>query len=251
MGFIITIFNEALYKPLFNGLVLIYNVLPIQDFGIAIIIFTLIVRFVMYPLSKKSIQSQKALTKLQPQIKEIQAKYKKEKDKQAQELMKLYKENKVNPMSGCLPLLIQFPVFIALYRVFYDGFKPETLDNLYGAVARPEALNPIFLGVLDLSEASIVMAVLAGIFMFVQSKMMLAQTKSSKKKSMKIGGVDFSAMMGKQMTYVLPVFMVFLFSSLPAALALYLIVTTLFGIVQQHFTKLEKNKEPNRQAEAA
>jgi len=244
MGLIINIFNEALYKPLFNGLVLIYNLLPITDFGIAIIIFTVIVRFILYPLSKKSIQSQKALTKLQPQIKEIQAKFKKDKEQQATALMKLYKENKVNPMSGCLPLLIQFPVFIALYRVFYDGFKPEALDNLYGFVARPDALNPMFLGILDLSMPSIIMAVLAGIFMFIQAKMTITTNKGKSKKSSKVGGIDFSAMMGQQMTYIMPVFMVFLFSTLPAALALYLIVTTIFGIVQQHFTKVEKPRDP-------
>lgn len=237
MGFLGSIFNTVLYQPLFNGLVLLYGLLPGHDFGVAIIVLTIIIKLILYPLSKKAIQSQKALAKLQPQIKEVQQKYK-DKSQQGQAMIELYKKHKINPMSGCLPLLIQIPVFFAMYRVFMSGLEPEKLNGLYSFVTRPENFNPFFLGLVNLSQPSVIMAVIAGILMFVQSKMTTSQMKSQSKKGLKIGGLDFSTMMGQQMTYVMPVIMVFLFSTLPAALALYLIVITLFGIIQQHFTRV-------------
>src|SRR4030042_4633723 len=113
MSFIILVFNEILYRPLFNGLIFLYNSIPYHDFGVAIILLTLIIRFVLYPLNQKAMRSQKALNELQPQIKEIQTKHKNDRAKQSQSLMDLYKANNINPASGCLPILIQLPVLIA------------------------------------------------------------------------------------------------------------------------------------------
>jgi YidC/Oxa1 family membrane protein insertase len=236
MDLFIAIFNELLYRPLFNGLVWLYNVLPGHDLGVAIIILTVIIRLILYPLSKKAIKSQKALAELQPQIKEIQKKYK-DRQEQAKVMMELYQKYKINPMSGCLPILIQLPILIALYRVFFTGFDPEKLDTLYSFIARPEALNPIFLGLIDLSQRSIVLALLAGFLMFIQAKMTIPKGQLSSGKGLKIGGLDFSSIIGQQMTYFMPLMTVFIACSLPAGLSLYWVVITLFGIIQQHFTK--------------
>ena len=110
------IFNQFLYQPLFNVLIFFYNVIPGHDLGVAIILVTLLIRVVLFPLSKKGIKSRKALEELQPKIKEIQNKHK-DKEERARQMMTFYKENKVNPASGCLPLLVQLPIFIALYWV--------------------------------------------------------------------------------------------------------------------------------------
>jgi len=241
MNIISLIYKKVLYEPLFNGLVFLYNLVPGHDFGVAIIILTLIIKFILYPLSKKSIQSQKALQQLQPQIKQIQQNIK-EKDKQAQAMIELYQKYRINPMSGCLPLLIQIPVFIALYSVFRTGLDPEKLNGLYSFVVRPENFNPMFLGLIDLSQKNIYLAVIAGFLMFVQSKMTLSQPKISSGKSQP-GQIDFSKMMGQQMTYIMPVFMTFFFATLPAALSLYLTVMTLFGIGQQYYTNIEGKKQ--------
>lgn len=240
MELIITIFNEILYRPLFNGLIFLYNVIPGQDLGVAIIALTVLIRLLLYPLSKKSIQSQKAMSKLQPAIQEIKKKYK-DKQEQAKATMDLYQKNKINPMSGCLPILIQFPILLALFRVFYTGLNPEKLDALYGFIQRPDILNLNFLGLIDLSERSIFLAVLAGIFMFIQSKMMLPAKKAQAAKGPKIAGLDFSQIMGQQMTYFMPLITVFFALGFPAALPLYWIIITLFGIAQQHFTKTAIN----------
>ncbi|MFH1461175.1 MAG: YidC/Oxa1 family membrane protein insertase [Patescibacteria group bacterium] len=236
MDIIISVFNEVLYRPLFNALIWLYNIIPGQDLGIAIIVLTILIRFILYPLSRKSIQSQKAISKLQPQIKEIQKKYK-NKEEQARQMMALYRKYKVNPMSGCLPILIQLPILIALYRVFFTGLDPERLNGLYSFINQPESLNFVFLGIVDLSQRSVVLALMAGLFQFIQSRMIIPKLKQ--RQGAKTGGLDFSSMMSQQMLYFMPLITVFIAWNLPAALPLYWIVITLFGIIQQYFTRTE------------
>lgn len=235
MELIVNIFDQVLYLPLLNALVWIYNIIPYHDLGIAIILLTVLIRFAFYPLSKKAIQSQKSMAKLQPKIKEIQKKFK-NKEEQAKQMMLLYKEHKINPAAGCLPILVQFPVLIALYRVFFTGLTLENMNNLYSFVQKPEMLNFMFLGLIDLSQRSLILAFLAGFLQFIQSKMIIPQTSAQQKS----GSLDFASLMGKQMTYFMPLITVFIAISLPAALPLYWIVITIFGIIQQHLTKTKK-----------
>jgi len=227
MEFIITIFNESLARPLFNLLVWVYNVVPGSDFGIAIILVTLLLRVLLYPLSDKALRSQKALQELQPKIKELQKKFK-DKQEQSRAMMEFYKEHKVNPFSGCLPLLIQLPLLIALYRVFLTGLNPESLDSLYPFIYNPGVLNPVFLGIVNLAEPSHVLAVLAGLAQFAQSKVTFQGSAMA-------SGSDFSKIMSKQMIYMMPLFMIFIAWNLPAGLALYWVVTMLFSMGQQMY----------------
>jgi len=235
MNLIGVIFNEAFYRPLFNGLIFLYNAIPYHDFVLAIILLTIIIRLILYPLNQKAIKSQKALNDLQPQIKEIQAKYKSDRAKQSTELMALYRQKGINPASGCLPLLIQLPVLFALYRVFWNGLKPESLNSLYSFISRPDLINPWFLSLIDLSKSNWLMAFLAGALTFVQSKMMApSQSKNN-------AAGDFTAMFSRQMVYFMPIMTVVIAWKLPAGLALYWIVITLFGIVQQYLITRKKN----------
>ena len=229
-GFLINIFDVLLYNPLFNLLVLIYNYLPGHDFGLAIIILTIIIRFVIYPISVKALNSQKALQRLQPQLQEIQKKYKDDKEKQAKATMGLYKKEKINPFSGLFLALIQLPILIALYRVFWNGLKPEELSNLYSFVANPIHFNAMFLNVMDLSKPNLAFAILAGILQFFQTKMLMPEIKKGEVKSN-----DISAIMQKQMVYFFPFITVIILLKLPSALGLYLIVSGIFSIVQQYF----------------
>ena len=243
MEIIISVFNTFLYRPLFNALILLYQYLPGRDFGIAVIVLTLLIRFILYPLMAKSIKSQKALSELQPKIQEIQQKYKDDKERQAREMMEFYKKEKINPMGGCLPLLIQLPILIALYRVFWGGLQPESINSLYPFVADPGAINPFFLGLIDLSQASLVLAVLAGISQFFQSKMM---TPKMKKSSGSDKASQFSEMMQKQMLYFFPIFTVFILWRMPAAVGLYWLVTALFSIVQQKLIYKKNYVQPGQ-----
>ena len=238
MGFIISIFNTFLYQPLFNALIILYEYLPGHDFGIAVIVLTILIKFLFYPLGKKAIASQKALSELQPKVKEIQEKYKDNKEKQAKEVMALYKREKISPFSGFLLLLVQLPVLLALYRVFWQGLNPEQMALLYSFMPSIETINPTFLGIMNLSQPNLILAVLAGISQFFQVKMMSISKSKGKEKSGPAKSLtnkpDFSKMMQTQMQYFLPIFTLLILFRLPAAIGLYWLVTTLFTIIQQY-----------------
>jgi YidC/Oxa1 family membrane protein insertase len=239
MNLLISAFNLILYQPLFNALVLLYLYLPGHDFGLAIIVLTILIRLLLYPLGIQAIRSQRVLQELQPKIKEIQERYKREPEKQGRAMMELYQKEKINPFSGCLPSLIQLPILIALYRVFWNGFQPEQMINLYSFVPQPGEINPTFFGMINLSQPSFVLAILAGISQFVQTKMLTPRqqvgggqiTKGKERIS------QFSGMFQKQMLYFFPIFTVFILLKLPSAIGLYWFVTTLFSIIQQYYVQ--------------
>ena len=234
-GFLANIFNVFLYQPLFNSLVLIYNYLPGHDFGIAIIILTLIIRVIMYPLSVKALNSQRALQKLQPKIQEIQKKYKDDKEKQGMETLELYRKEKINPFSGLFLALVQLPILIALYNVFWNGLNTKELVKLYPFVANPINIDAMFLGLMDLSKPNMLFAVLASILQFFQTKMLIPKPVAGQKTN------DISMMMQKQMIYFFPFVTVIILLKLPSALALYWIVSGIFSIIQQYFLLKENN----------
>ncbi len=241
MQIFFVLYQELLYKPIFNLLVFFYNAIPGNDFGIAIILITLLIRFVFYPLTHKVLKSQKKLSLLQPKIKEIQEKYKDNREKQTKEIFNLYKEHNVNPFSGCLSILVQLPILIALYQVFLKGFDPSSLDNLYGFVRNPGLIDPIFLGIVDLSKRSILFALLTGVAQFIQSKLSFAHQEKHLDGGALSAKLDISAMMGKQMMYFFPVFTVFITWNLPAGVVLYWLITTIFSVFQQlHVNRLHK-----------
>lgn len=235
------IFNEILYKPIFNFLIFIYNVLPGGDFGVAIIVLTLLVRILFMPLSIKALRSQKSMTRLQPKLKEIQEKFKNDKAAQAQATMALYKEFKVNPLAGCLPLLVQLPVLFALYRAFINVFKPESLDILYSFISNPGVIQNISFGLIDLAKSSPVLAILAGIFQFGHSKISFG-----KKDKCPMDNTGMGAM-GRQMLYFFPIMIIIIGWRLPAGLVLYWAVTTLFSFAEQIFVNRPDTSTPIRQ----
>ncbi|MEK7452797.1 MAG: YidC/Oxa1 family membrane protein insertase [Patescibacteria group bacterium] len=239
-------FHEILFKPLFNILIFLYETVAFFDLGLAIIILTIIIRFALYPLSQKAIRSQKEMFAIQPEIKAIQEKYKDKKEEQVKMVMALYKEKKVNPFSGCLPILVQLPILIALYWVFMSGFDSENLNNLYSFIKNPGEINYTFLGFINISEKNFYIALIAGIFQFYQSKMVLKQQLKARigiKNKSKNPMDDISISISKQMTYVMPVMTVIIASSLHAGLALYWITTTLFSIFQQWYVFSKKEEK--------
>ena len=235
MELFINAFNTILYHPLFNSLVLLYQYLPGRDFGVAVIVLTVIIRIILYPLMLQSIKAQKVMSELQPKIQEIQRKFKDDKEKQTKEMMAFYQKEKINPFGGCLPLLIQLPILIALYQVFWKGLQSEQMVYLYSFVPNPGTINPTFLGLINLAEPSLGLAVLAGISQFFQTKMLTPlQSKLGAGQAPKTKTPDFSQMMQKQMLYFFPIFTVFILWKLPAAIGIYWLVTALFSIFQQY-----------------
>lgn len=227
------LFNLILYQPLFNALVLLYNYLPGHDFGIAVIVLTLLIKLIFYPLGTQAIRAQKALSELQPKIQEIQAKHKNDKEKQAQATMALYQKEKINPFSGCLPVLIQLPILWALYWVFWKGFQVEEMKYLYSFVSNPGIINPNFLGMINLSQPNIYLAMIAGVLQFIQTKTITPKIQKQNPQSKEMMA-QMGQLMQKQMLYFFPVFTVLILWKMPSALGLYWVTTIIFSIIQQY-----------------
>lgn len=236
------LFNTILYEPIFNLFIGLYNLIP--DVGVVIIILTVLIKLALYPQTKKSIEAQKSLSELQPKMQEIKEKYKDDQQKVAMETMELYKQNKVNPLGSCLPLLVQLPVFLALYWVLRDGLTGEGFDSLYSFVSRPESVDPMFLGIVDLSKPELLLGIAAAGAQYFQAKMFV---KKRAPKDAGEGGKDedMAAMMNKQMTYMMPMITLFISLSLPGGLMLYWFFSTLITLLQQKFIfKKDEDKGP-------
>ncbi len=230
-------YNIVLYKPLFNAVIFLYNILPGQDFGLAIIALTVIMRLVFFPLTVKTVRSQRALGRINPKMKEIKERFKSDAQAQSAAIMKLYKENNINPLSGCLPLLIQLPILIALYQAFGAGFKLENLELLYGFVKNPGSINAVSFGFLDITKNSPVLTIIAGASQFFQLKQnssLMGQVGGVAGES---GGQREIQAMNKQMLYFFPVMIIIIGWNLPAGLLLYWLVTTAFSIGEQAYIK--------------
>lgn len=235
MNIISLIFNAIFYQPMLNFLVWIY--ILIGNFGISVILLTLIVRMAINPLNGKALQSQKAMAEMQPKLQEVQNRYKDDKEKQAQALLELYRKEKFNPFSGMLFLLIQIPVIYALYFVFRSGIAIDG-NMIYSFVSLPAQINPYFLGI-DLSKPNIYLALLTAAAQFFQAK--TAIPPSPKKEGQKGQMAEMSNMMMKQMMFFAPLLTFFVLFNLPAALGLYWLVTTVFSIIQQYYVFKKKN----------
>ena len=219
------IYTEILLRPVFNSLAFLYNVIPGQDLGVTIIVLTLVIKIVLFPLNRKAIISQKALQTIQPKVEELKEKHKDNKEKLGSAMMELYKREKINPFSSCFPILLQLPILIAVFQVFRSGLGGSDLTNLlYPWVANPGEFNILAFGFLDLAKRSIPLAVLAGAAQFWQTKMLMGKREQK-------GGM--ASAMNKQMLYMMPIFTVVIGSSFPAGLTLYWFTTTLLSGLQQ------------------
>lgn len=231
-------FDLLVYNPIYNVLILLYNTVPGKDFGIAIILTTIVLKLVLLPLSRQQIESQKKMQELQPKIKALQHKYKDDKEKQTRAVMEFYKENKVNPVAGCLPLIIQLTFLIAIYRVLINvseaGLRVQG-GNLYSFVTDPGQINHLFLAFIDLTHPNYVFAVLAAAAQYYQTKIMISRQPKTEKKDGDSDEPDFAQIMTKQMLVIGPLLTLFIGFTFPAGLSLYWLVSTVFMIAQQEY----------------
>ena len=246
------LFNTFFTEPILNGIVLLYNVLPGNDFGIAIVVLTIIIRALLIPMAKKGIQSQRSLQKIQPEVKKIRKKYKEDPQKMTQKTLELYKREDIHPMSGFVPLLVQIPVIFGLFRAIMTLFprNGDMVDmgllheELYSFVTFPEVFESagLFGSIPDLAGQSIILAVLAGIGQLIQSRLAFKKQGNSDKKE-----EGMQNAMRVQMQYIFPVITVFIAASLPAALALYWFTATVFAAGQQAvFLRHEEQEESSK-----
>jgi YidC/Oxa1 family membrane protein insertase len=221
------LFNLIIYQPVLNVTLFLYGTIGFGDLGIAIIAMTALIRALLAPLSLKMARSQRAMAQLAPELELIKQKYPGNTQEQSTAIMALYKEKGVNPLAGCLPLLLQLPILIGVYRVFLNIFKPEALQQLYSFVPHPGTINHLMLGVLDISKSNAILAIGAGVAQFFQAKIATANQPQSPQ----------TAAMNKQMIYLLPVMIVVISWNLPAGLALYWVATSLWSIGEQLYLR--------------
>ncbi len=250
MSLISSFFNIFLYQPLMNILVLFYQIIPGHDFGIAIILLTLLIRLLLYPVSAKGVKSQKIINEIQPEIKEIQEKYKDQKEIQVKKILEIYKKAKISPFSAIAPLIIQLPVLIALYRVLWGVQTTEALSHLYSFIPTPTEIVPLFLKKIDLAHIGFIqdingdsrflignLLIILGavIAQFIQMKMVLSKKPKIKNIKKNSQNQEIAEKMQKQMVYFFPFFTLFILMKLPLAIGLYWLVSTLFSVIQQYF----------------
>ncbi|MEX2055236.1 MAG: YidC/Oxa1 family membrane protein insertase [Candidatus Andersenbacteria bacterium] len=232
------VYHEVLFQPLFNLLVGITNFLPTHNLGIAIILVTLLTRLLLLPSSlhhAKQLQAnQSKMADIKKDLKKVQDQFKDDKVKRAEATMALYKKAGINPASGCLPLLIQLPILIALYRVFLIGIGPSTYHYLYSFVQAPMSISTTLLGI-DLANPSLLLGVLAGIAQFSQMRWFSPTPAASP--GLNDSSEQMMASMQRNMMYIFPVMTIFIALQLPAALALYWVVSTIFAVAQQLIIK--------------
>lgn len=231
------IYTEIFYRPLFNALVFLTDIIQGHSLGIAIILVTIMVRLILFPLQHKMTKTQTAMKELEPEIQKVKEKFKNKKEEQAKATMELYKKHGVNPFSGILLLILQLPILIALLRIFEDGINRDAGALLYSFVSYPQDINMVFLG-MNLTESSVTLAALAGLSQYFQVKFAHPPDKNhgskavSKKGKGTFGG-DFQKMMKTQMQYVFPFVIFFIGLRFSAALTLYWTVMNLFAIVHE------------------
>ncbi|GAA3642173.1 YidC/Oxa1 family membrane protein insertase [Asaccharospora irregularis] len=203
----------------------------VHQYGLSIIIFTIIVKVILLPLTIKQTKSTKAMQDIQPRIKEIQEKYKSKPEKQNEEIVKLYSEAKINPLAGCLPLLIQMPILIGLFSVL----KNPVSHGVFATQAQFMAADTGFLWMSNLTDSNFILGVLSGISAFVMQKVMTPPDQQQ-------GSM-------KMMLYMMPAFSFYWGVTFPAGVILYWTVSNLFSIGQHYLVmnplkaKLANSKE--------
>lgn len=234
------LYNTFVFNPLYNGLISLMDIFPWMDAGIAVIVFTIIVRLILFPLSKKAIVTQVRMKELQPEIDRLRETMKNDREGQALKMMQLYKEKKVSPFSSILVLLIQLPIIFALYSIFINSGLPTVNSSLLYSFISIPTINMHFLGLIDISQKSILLAFIAAVTQYFQLHYSLAATGQPVPGSNP--QMEMAHNMTKSMKYVFPVIVFVISYQISAVVALYWAVSSLFTlgqelVVRQHLKK--------------
>lgn len=266
-------FETIVVKPIFNALMWLYSIIPGGDFGVAIILFTILIRIVIYPLVKSQLHQTKMMRKMQPELKNIKAAAAGNKQLEATQQMELYKKYGINPFRSILILIIQLPIFIGLYQVIqvitlhrdqvahYAYGATENLPAVQKIIENPDNFNHTMLGFIDLTKttfssggidiALFTLAIISAVTQYIMTKQTSPTGKSSKRfrdimaetaSGKETDPSEMSAAMMNNMMKIMPIMMFFIMVSLPGALALYYTVSNIVAVAQQHYL-LNKDAE--------
>ncbi len=236
----ISFWNTFFYEPLYNALFLLVDIVPGHSLFLSVVILTIVVKFILWPLSYKAIRSQLKVKLLEPKLAEI--KKIEDKQEQAKKTLELYRENKVNPFSSFFLILIQLPIILALYWVFQDGGVQLDPEILYSFVKEPSFINPVFFG-FDVTQKSLLLAFLTGFSQYYY----LATAAATKSAKLSATAGEHEKMMfafQKSMQYFMPVMITVFSYAVGGAVALYWLTSNLFMIVQERFIQQKLKKDP-------
>ena len=256
-------FDVVIVQPIFNLLMAIYALIPGGDFGVSVVLFTIIVRLLLWPLVKKQLHQAKAMRKIQPELAKLNKKYKSNPQMRAMAMMDVYKKHNIKPMSSILVLLIQLPVLIAIYRVVqifvlqrselakYTYDVMEQWEPVRHLIANPDHFNQNFLGLMDLTKQALssngvsigllILALVAAVLQYLLSKQMSLSSDSKKRlrdvlmeagEGKNADQTEVNAIVTRKMMKVMPVFMFLIMISLPGALALYMAISNIAAYIQ-------------------
>jgi YidC/Oxa1 family membrane protein insertase len=236
-----TIWHTFFFDPIYNTLVFFIDVVPRADLGLAIIATVVIVKTVLIPLSVRAAKTQKAMKAIEPKMKEIKEEHKDDRQKQAEAMMALYKDANIKPFASILLIFIQIPIILSLYFAVSSGggvALPE-INNalLYSWVSIPEMVNTNFLEIIDVTGRSIILAALAGITQFYQINMTLPKLAPRNPDAAPDMKDEFMRNMQLQMRYVMPLIITGVAYFISAAIALYFVVSNVFGILQELYVR--------------
>lgn len=237
------IWHTIFFDPVYNGLVFFIDVIPGGDVGLAIIATVILVKVLLLPLSIKAVKTQKIMKELEPKLKELKEKFKDQREEQARAMMALYKDAGMNPFASILLLFIQIPFVIAIYFAVSKGggiaLPGINADILYSFIPNPTSVSMEFLGNVDITQKSIVLALLAGLTQFFSTKLSMAAMPLKEKDPDAAPNLkdDFARNMQFQMKYVMPVFIIFIAYSFSATIALYFVVSNIVQIAQEFYVR--------------
>ncbi len=232
------LYHTFFFDPLYNALITLFNFLPWADAGLVVILLTILVRLIMYPLSKKAVMTQIRMGEIAPELESIKTKYKDKPEEQARKTLELYREKKVNPFSGILVIIIQIPLIFALYQIFLH-FPEVKAEILYSFVSMPTEINTTFLGFMELTGKSLWIALLAAVSTYFQFKV------SSQFQKVPAGdsfGDNLARSMQTQMKYIFPFIVFFISYNISAVIALYWLTTNIFSIGQEIYIRRNQPK---------
>jgi len=273
-------FETLIVQPIFNALMLLYSIIPGGDFGIAIILFTIIIRFALYPLVRGQLHQTKLMRKMQPELAKIKQASNGNKQVEVMQQMELYKKFGIKPFRSILVLLIQLPIFIALYQVIqvvtlhrdqlaHFMYTPvQNVPAIKSIIENPDNFNHTMLGFIDLTKTAfgnhgidfvlLALALISAVTQYIMSKQTMPTNNSSKKfrdimkeaaDGKQSDPTDMTTAMTSGMMKFMPVMMFFIMVGLPGALALYYTASNLVATAQQHYLLNKDTDEMDKLAD--
>ncbi len=234
-------FKVVCYIPLYNGLIFLIGIIPGASVAVAVVLFTAFIKLLLFPLSYKAAKFQFEMKAHEAELNHIKEQFKNDKQAQGKAVLDFYRAKGVNPFAGLLPVLIQIPLIISLYYVFFEGGLPAIDPTLlYSWVPVPKP-DMFFWGV-DIGTKSLLLAVLAGVTQFFQARLAMPPTPPQSSDAPSLSQ-DMARGMQFQMKYVLPIFMGFVSYQVSAAVALYFVTSNLFAIGQEIFMRRKFRKQ--------